>query len=199
MDATIHDFKLELDAKIDSKTDKVRSEIEREIIIEKAPTINTYIDDFTSELGNSCTSNNNDIGDSQMEWDDEIIFDYDNIVPQEETIVSIAAYPNSYDIVPMDNNWIVTMQAREAESTYLNQIDNGMELTGVNTTFAVQELVSNSTKVGEEICFAVCADEQGQAVLEAVSEVSFKDTGETIRRVWDPGVCNSDGKDFSSI
>jgi len=163
-----------------------------ESVIEKETTINTYIDDFISELEISCTSNNYDIGDSLVEWDDEIIFDYDNIVPQEETISSIVNYPNSYDIVPLVDNAIVTMQPRVVESVDEDQTDSEMELSMANT-FEVQELPSNPTKIGEKNSLAVCAEKQVHAVLEAVSKESFKDTGDAIRRVWDPGVNYGDG------
>jgi len=205
---------------------KIESEIETEIIIVKESTINTDIDDFITELENSCLSNNNDndtfqsssvtldeideflnslpigespkvLGDSQVEWDDDIIFDHDNIVPQEETIVSIANYPNSYDIVPMGDNTIVTMQTREVESVDVDYTDSEMELTMANT-FEVQKLPSNPTKVGEENIFSECAEKQMLVAAEAVSEESFKDIGEAIRRVWDPGVNNRYGE-VSSI
>jgi hypothetical protein len=203
---------------------KIESETEKEIL-EKKPTINTYIDEFNSELENSCVSNDNNnlqsssmaldeideflnslsidespkvLGDSQVEWDDVIIFDHDNFDFTAEVDVSII-YPNSYDIVPLDNDLIVTMQPCEVESVDVDHNDSEMELNTYNT-FEVQKLPSNSTKIGEKNIFAVRADEQVLAVVfEAVSEVSFKDTGDSMRRVWDPGVCNSDGRDFLSI
>jgi len=206
---------------------KIESGIEKEIIIVKEPTINTDIDDFISELENSCISNNNDndtfqsssvtldeideflnslsiedspksFGDSQVEWDDDIIFDHYNIVPQEETNVSIVIYPNSYDIVPIVDSLIVTMQPREVESVGVDHTDSEMELT-MASTFEVQKLPSNPTKLGEGNIFAECAEKQMLVAVEAVSKESFKGNGEPIRRVWDPGVYNSDGEDVSSI
>ena len=106
-------------------------------------------------------------------------------------------YPNSYDIVPVVDYVIVTMQPHEVESADVEDTDSEMELT-IAITFEVQKLPSNPTKVGESNIFAVCADEQVQAVFEAVGKESSKDTGNSLRRVWDPGVCNGDGKDFLS-
>jgi len=198
-------------------------ESETEIIIEKEPTINTYIDEFIAELENSCIANNNTIqsssvtldeidefldslsieyspkalgNDSQVEWDDVIIFDHDNFVSPSEVDVSIVD-SNSYDIVPMDNDLIVAMQPSEVESVDVDDTDSEMELTIANA-FEVQKLPSNPTKIGEINSFAVCAEKQVHAVLEAVSKESFKDTGDSIRRVWDPGVNYGDGGEILS-
>jgi len=187
-----------------------------EIRVEKEPTINTYIDVFISELENSGLPNKNEnstfqsssvtldeiddflnslsiedspraLGsDSQVEWDDVIIFDHDDFVSPAEVDVSIVD-SNSYDIVPMDNDLIVAMQPSEVESVDVDDTDSEMELTIANA-FEVQKLPSNPTKIGEINSFAVCAEKQVHAVLEAVSKESFKDTGDSIRRVWDPGV-----------
>jgi len=180
------------------RSESIMKGLKIESVIEKETTINTYIDDCISELENSCTSNNDDIGDSLVEWDDEIIFDYDNIVPQEETIVSIVNYPNSYDIVPIVDDFIVTMPIREVESAEVDHTDSELELS-MSNTFELQKLPSNPTKIGEKNSFAVYADEQVLAVVEAVRKESFKDTGDAIRRVWDPGVSFGDGGEILSI
>jgi len=205
---------------------KIESEIEKEIIMEKEPTINSYIDDFIAELENSLISNNSDNNtfqsssvtldeideflnsltmnespkasgnNSQEEWDDVIIFDHDNFVSKVEVDVSIFD-SNSYDIVPVDNELIVTVQPGEVESVDVDHTDSEMELTMANT-FEVQKLPSNPTKIGEKNSFAVCAEKQVHAALEAVRKQSFKDTGDAIRWVWDPGVNYGDGGEILS-
>ena len=63
---------------------------------------------------------------------------------------------NFYDIVPIVNDLIVTMQPRVVESVDVDHIDFEIELTMPNT-FEVQKLPLNSTKTGEKNIFAVCA------------------------------------------
>jgi len=183
MEQSILENEKELDLKEEIK-------IDNSINVMGEQQIDNFIDETLCDSEMSLIAN--------TEWDDDIIFVHDNIVPQEETIVSIINYPNSYDIVPMGDNTFVTIQAREAKSVDINQTDSERELTCANIV-EVQKMALSTTRDGGKYLLAECADEQVPAVLEAVHGQLHMGAGEFIRRVWDPGVHNSDGVECLSV